>query len=232
MQQSVGSQRVRHNLQRTNNNLFAVFYWTKFSFCKREYRIFILWHHSIVVLKTYSFLVIPIKNDEILQLTTVLEKLKTIPVPIHLVEDQMWKHEAYLTCMKWIVTSFFNINLFILIGDPLLYNIVLILPYVNINLPRVYTCSPSWTPLPPPSPYHPSGSSQCTSPKHPVPASNLDWQFVSYMIFYMFQCHSPKSSHPLPLPQNQKDSSIHLCLFCCLAYRVIVTIFLHFIYIR
>ena len=28
--------------------------------------------------------------------------------------------------------------------------------------PWVYTCSPSWTPLPPPSPYHPSGSSQCT----------------------------------------------------------------------
>ena len=24
----------------------------------------------------------------------------------------------------------------------------------------------------------------------------LDWQLVSYMIFYMFQCHSPKSSHP------------------------------------
>ena len=30
-------------------------------------------------------------------------------------------------------------------------------------------------------------------------ASNLDWQLVSYMIFYMFQCHSPKSSHPLTL---------------------------------
>ena len=27
-------------------------------------------------------------------------------------------------------------------------------------------CSPSWTLLPPPSPHHPSGSSQCTSPKH------------------------------------------------------------------
>ena len=26
----------------------------------------------------------------------------------------------------------------------------------------------SWTPLPPPSPYHPSGSTQCTSPKPPV----------------------------------------------------------------
>ena len=37
-----------------------------------------------------------------------------------------------------------------------------------MNLPQVYMCSPSWTLLPPPSPYHPSGSSQCSSPKHPV----------------------------------------------------------------
>ena len=29
-------------------------------------------------------------------------------------------------------------------------------------------CSPTWNPLPPPSPYHPSGSSQCTIPKLPV----------------------------------------------------------------
>ena len=46
----------------------------------------------------------------------------------------------------------------------LLYSIVLVLPYTNMNPPWVYTCSPSWTLLPPPSPYHPSGSSQCTSP--------------------------------------------------------------------
>ena len=44
----------------------------------------------------------------------------------------------------------------------------MVLPYINMNLPRVYACSPSWTPLPPPSLYHPSGSSQCTSPEHPV----------------------------------------------------------------
>ena len=37
-----------------------------------------------------------------------------------------------------------------------------------MNPPQVYMCSPSWTLLPPPSPNHPSGSSQCTSPKHPV----------------------------------------------------------------
>ena len=81
-------------------------------------------------------------------------------------------------------------------------------------------------------------------PLHPIPlghpsapapsilyhASNLDWQFVSYMIFYMFQCHSPKSSHPRPLPQSPKDCFIHQCLFCCLAYRVIVAIFLNSVY--
>ena len=37
-----------------------------------------------------------------------------------------------------------------------------------MNPSQVYMCSPSWTLLPSPSPYHPSGSSQCTSPKHPV----------------------------------------------------------------
>ena len=61
------------------------------------------------------------------------------------------------------------------------------------------------------------------------PASNLNWQFISYLILYMFQCHSPKSS-PSP-QQSPKDCSIHLCLFCCLAYRLIVTIFLNSIYI-
>ena len=73
-------------------------------------------------------------------------------------------------------------------------------------------------------------------PSAPVPsilytASNLDWQFISYMILYMFQCHSPKSSHPLPLPQSPKDCSMYLCLFCCLTYRVIIIIFLNSIYI-
>ena len=42
------------------------------------------------------------------------------------------------------------------------------LPYIYMNLPWVFMCSPSWTSLPPSSPSHPSGSSQCTSPEHPV----------------------------------------------------------------
>ena len=44
---------------------------------------------------------------------------------------------------------------------------------------------------------------------------------ISYMILYMFQCHSPKLSHPLPLPQSPKDCSVHQCLFCCLVYALI-----------
>ena len=78
----------------------------------------------------------------------------------------------------------------------------------------------------PPHPI-PLGHPSALAPSILHPASNLDWWFVSYMILYMFKCHSPKSSHPLPLPQSPKDCSIHLCLFCCLAYRVIFIIFLN-----
>ena len=83
-----------------------------------------------------------------------------------------------------------------------LYIIVLVLPNIKMNPPQVYMCSPSWTLLPPPSPFHPLGRPSAPAPSIQYGASNLDWQLVSYMIFYMFQCHSPKSSHPLPLSQS------------------------------
>ena len=63
---------------------------------------------------------------------------------------------------------FIFFNLFILIGGYLIYNIVVVLPYIDMSQPWVYMCSPTWTPLTPPSPSHPSGSSQCTSPELPV----------------------------------------------------------------
>ena len=96
----------------------------------------------------------------------------------------------------------------------------------------VYQCIPPQVYIlnPPPSslPYHPSGSSQCTSPKHPV--SCIEPGLETRFILYMFQCPSSKSSHPLPLPPSPKKCSIHQCLFCCLVYRGIVTIFLNSIY--
>ena len=57
-------------------------------------------------------------------------------------------------------------------------------------------------------------------------ASNLD------LIMYMFQCYSLRSSYPHLLPQSPKVCSIHLCLFCCLTYRVIVTILPNSIYMH
>ena len=211
-----------------------------------------------------------------------------------------------------------------------------------MNPPRVYMCSPSWTLLPPPSPFHPSGASQCTSPEHPVsciepglathfihdilhvsmpfsqifppspspteslrlfyssvslllsrtqaycyhlskfhiyafvycigfaiyqhesttgihvfpilnpPPSSLPipslwvipvhqpqascilhrtWTGNSFLIWYYTCFNAILPNHP-PNPQSPKDCSIHLCLFCCLAYRVIVTIFLNSIYMH
>ena len=41
------------------------------------------------------------------------------------------------------------------------------------------------------------------------------------MILYMFQCHSPKSSHSHPLPQSRKDfyTSVSLLLSCIQGYH-------------
>ena len=67
----------------------------------------------------------------------------------------------------------------------------------------------------------PLGHPSAPAPSILYPASNLDWQFVSYMILYMFQCHSPKSSHPRPLPESKRlfYTSVSLLLSCIQDYR-------------
>ena len=111
-----------------------------------------------------------------------------------------------------------------------IYSIVVVLPYIDMNPPWVYMCSPSWTPLPPPSPSHPSGSSQCTNPEHPVscmePGLAIRFTYDNLHVSMPFSHIVP----PAPSPTESKRCSKHLCLFCCLAYRVIVTIFLNSIY--
>ena len=64
---------------------------------------------------------------------------------------------SIFSCTYWpsVCFLFFLTNVFILIRGSLLYNIVLVLPYINMKPPRVYTCFQSWTPFPLPCPYHP-----------------------------------------------------------------------------
>ena len=82
---------------------------------------------------------------------------------------------------------------------------------------------------------HPETSSLWVVPVHQPQASSIVhriWTGDSFHIWYYtcFNAILQKSSHPLPLPQSPKDCSVHQCLFCCLVYRVIVTIFLNSIY--
>ena len=73
---------------------------------------------------------------------------------------------------------------------------------------------------------HPSAPALSTLPH----ASKLDRRSISHMMIYVFQCYSLKSPNPRLLPQSPTVCSLHLCLFCCITYRVIITIFLNFMY--
>ena len=80
-----------------------------------------------------------------------------------------------------------------------LYNTVLVLPYIDMNPPWVYVSSQTWTPSHLPSRIVSLDHPRAPAPSILYPASSIDWRFVSYMIVYRFPCHSPKSSHPLPM---------------------------------
>ena len=87
--------------------------------------------------------------------------------------------EAYLDIRK-------SINVFLFLIYLLFYFIVLVLPYIDLNLPWVYMCSPSWTLLPDPPHPIPLGHPSAPAPSILYHASNLDWRFISHMIIYMF----------------------------------------------
>ena len=100
-----------------------------------------------------------------------------------------------------------------------------------MNPPQVYMCSPSWTPLPPPSLYHPSASSRCTSPKHPV--SCIKPGLAMHFIYDIIHVSMPFSQiiPPSPSPTESKRlfyTSVSLLL--SLSHRVITTIFLNSIH--
>ena len=104
------------------------------------------------------------------------------------------------------------------------YNIVVVLPYIDMNLPRVYMCSHPESP----SPYHPSGSSQCTSPEHPIsciePGLVIHFTYDNIHISMSFSQIIP----PSPSPTESKRliyTSVSLLLSRIQGYRYVAMIY-------
>ena len=99
----------------------------------------------------------------------------------------------FLFFLKTVKILFFLIFIFTLFCFTILYWFCHTLTWICHGC----TCVPH-----PETPSHipphtiPLGHPSVSAPSILYPALNLDWRFISYMILYMFQCHSPKSSHP------------------------------------
>ena len=81
---------------------------------------------------------------------------------------------------------------------------------------------PILKPLPPPSPYHPSGSSQCTSPEHPVscikPRLAIRFLYDIIHVSMPFSQIIPPSSSPTE-SNRLFYTSLSLLLSCIQGYR-------------
>jgi len=111
---------------------------------------------------------------------------------------------CFIFFFTWILKYvYYQIHIFFLFFFFLWWSAFIYLFIFSILIKKNYTCvphpEPSFLLLP-----HtiPLGRPSAPAPSIQHRALNLDCHLVSYMTFHMFQCHSPKSSHPLPLPQS------------------------------
>ena len=125
----------------------------------------------------------------------------------------------------------FNVNLFVLIGSnrfTILYWFCCTLTWICHGCTCVSHLEPPTTCLLMPSllfiPVH-----------QPRASCIMQWTWTGNLFdkWYYTGFNVIIPNHPtLALSQSPKDCSIHLCIFCCLAYRVIATIFLNSTYMR
>ena len=129
--------------------------------------------------------------------------------------------------------DFSFVCLFNLIGGNYFTILCWFLTYINMNWPQVYMCPPPFL-----NTLYTSLSTLSTqvAPEHCLLVPCLMHQFglVIYLTYGLdiFQCYSLKLSFCCLLPLSTKVCSLHLCLFCCPACRIIGIVFLNSIYMR
>ena len=113
-----------------------------------------------------------------------------------------------------LLLFFFNFYFYFI----LLYNTVLVLPYIDMNPPQVYRGSKTWTSLPPPTPYHLSGSFPSTSHKHPVSC-------IKHRLAIRFSHDITHVSMPfsqiIPPSPSPTESKTVLCI--CVSFAILHT---------
>ena len=92
------------------------------------------------------------------------------------------------------------------------------LPYIDMNQPWVYMSSQSWTPLPPPTSYHLSGSSLCTSHKHPV--SCIEHRLAICFLHDSIHVSMPFSQIIPPCPSPTESKSLFYTSVSLLLSRI------------
>ena len=131
---------------------------------------------------------------------------------------------GYRVGLCWLSILFY----FILINLFLLYNIVLVLPYINMNPPQVYMSSHPEPPSHLPPHTIPLGHPSAPALRTLYHASNLDWQFISHVIIYMFQCPLSHIIPPSPSPTESKglfSTSVSLLLSRIQGYHYLLSKF-------
>ena len=141
----------------------------------------------------------------------------------------LWPPEERNPIQRWglntrsfCIAKFYFILFYFYFYFILLYNTEMVLPYIDMNQSRVYMSSQSWTHLPPPTPYHLSGSSPCTSPKPPV--SCIEHRLEIRFLHDSIHVSMPLSQiiPPSPSPSESKSpfyTSVSLLLSCIQGYH-------------
>ena len=86
--------------------------------------------------------------------------------------------------------------------------------YLNESVTGIHVF-PILNPPPYPSPYHPSGSSQCTSPKHPV--SFIEPGLVTRFLYDIIHVSMPFSQIIPPSPSPTESKRL---LYICVSFAV------------